>query len=850
MFQRVQTRLGIKFSVVLSVILAFSMISLTVVSTRLFIEFGELSASQNEANILNQAHLFLSRITREQAQRYGAVFERAATLASLIAKQAAFHLEHVDYYGRRPPYPYEELTLVAFTQNGIFCNDASEKVAALYWGGPNLSPQATAEMNSLSYLDYLLEQTMEFSPSTEASWIVLESLIMRYYPNNPRIHHAFSKLPPPNEYDMREDLDYLIAAPKNNPERKTLWTRVYRDPAMLLKTSVATPIYTTAGDFLGVVGIEIKLQSLIGEILGESKAGSLLNAEREETNQQGMSFDQFSFLVESTGTIIAFPLDRPDSFGISRKGEKIVKLGQPTEFDLFEFSDLKMQELVKRMSNRGSGIEQFLLKDASYMVSFHRVPSTGWILANVVPERNILSSVQQTHEAVKVTVATMIRRFALIALAFLFAAILVTIAFFVRKLSSPLQQLMGTINLVSKGQLGERVHLAQKDEIGELGLAFNEMAASLQEKQVALQKAEEKYRLLVENINVGIYRSSPQGSPFLHANPAMAKIFGYDSVEEFRKLSPEDLYQNPADRTSFFEELQARGFVENRELPLKKKDGTLIWAVSTCRAYRNEDGDIVWVDGMIEDVSERKQAEEARRELSRQRFETCNVMAHELRNALIKIGFVFPAINSVMSFLREQWELEIQRAFPDLEDRDTILMRLGELILMGQPHLGGQKELVRLSEELLAEQVLVANLFLLPQHGKNWLDQRIYPKWQRLLTESRIWDKSYDEVHQLLQRLQKAILIVEDEHLAQKMDHLPEDLRVKWPKLAYTEFSARNLFLLQDVLRLLEHPALNIRHKEQLRKLLTSLKALADITSEIEDRMNLMLLSLKSGDQY
>jgi hypothetical protein len=216
---------------------------------------------------------------------------------------------------------------------------------------------------------------------------------------------------------------------------------------------------------------------------------------------------------------------------------------------------------------------------------------------------------------------------------------------------------------------------------------------------------------------------------------------------------------------------------------------------------------------------------------------------------LIKIGFVFPAINSVMSFLREQWEFELRKVLPDQEDKNALLMRLGELLLLGQPYLGGQQPLTRVSEELLAEQMVVLNAFLLPKNGKAWLDNKIRPKWHRLLAECQAWDEYKEEVVQLLTRLEEAIWIAGDEELAKRMGHIPEDLRGRWPKLAYTEFSTANLSLLEDVLRLLEHPELNIKHKQQLRKLLTFLKALADITSLIEDRMNRMLLSLKSGEE-
>jgi len=250
----------------------------------------------------------------------------------------------------------------------------------------------------------------------------------------------------------------------------------------------------------------------------------------------------------------------------------------------------------------------------------------------------------------------------------------------------------------------------------------------------------------------------------------------------------------------------------------------------------------------VRDLTERKLAEEVLREVARQRLQSSNIIAHELRNTLTKFGLFFSVVNLVMSFLREQWEFELRKAFPRLEDKNTIIMRLNELIFLGQPHIRDQEELMQLSKELLAEQKGLANLFLLPQQGIHRLYKKISPKWRRLLAESRAWEKHKEEVQELLKRLEKAIWVVVDEDLAKEIHHLPEDLLVEWRKLAYTQFSANNLSLLGDVFHLLEHPALNIRHRQQLEKLLTSLKVLADIISIVEERTNRIVLSLKSSD--
>jgi len=238
---------------------------------------------------------------------------------------------------------------------------------------------------------------------------------------------------------------------------------------------------------------------------------------------------------------------------------------------------------------------------------------------------------------------------------------------------------------------------------------------------------------------------------------------------------------------------------------------------------------------------------ETRAKLAKERLQVSNTIAHELRNTLAKLGFVFSTINTMMSFLRDQWELEIQKAYPSLENKRTILARLNELLLLGKSRLDGNKELVRVSSQLLAEQEELSSLFLLPKHEEMWLHEKIRPKWDLLVSTSCVWDSCKDEVVQLLERLEKAFWLVLDKGLALKMEHLPAELKTSWPELAYTQFSANNRSSLEQALNLLEHPELNIEHKLKVKKALSSMKVVVDTIARVEDQTNNMLLSLKNG---
>jgi len=126
----------------------------------------------------------------------------------------------------------------------------------------------------------------------------------------------------------------------------------------------------------------------------------------------------------------------------------------------------------------------------------------------------------------------------------------------------------------------------------------------------AVRESEEKYRTLVNNLSIGVYRNTVEQGTFLQVNPAMAKIFGFESPKEMMGVSTIDLYQNPEDRKAFLEEVMREGFVRNKELALKKKDGTSIWCAASSTAQYDGKGEMKWIDGVMEDITARKKAAE------------------------------------------------------------------------------------------------------------------------------------------------------------------------------------------------------------------------------------------------
>jgi diguanylate cyclase (GGDEF)-like protein/PAS domain S-box-containing protein len=131
------------------------------------------------------------------------------------------------------------------------------------------------------------------------------------------------------------------------------------------------------------------------------------------------------------------------------------------------------------------------------------------------------------------------------------------------------------------------------------------------EDEMALRDAEARYRSIFENAIEGIFQTTPEGR-YLAANPALARLYGYDSPEALIAALQDiehQLYVEPGRREEFMGLMQSQGKVTGFESQVYLRDGSVIWISENARAVRGADGAIRYYEGTVEDISERKQQE-------------------------------------------------------------------------------------------------------------------------------------------------------------------------------------------------------------------------------------------------
>jgi PAS domain S-box-containing protein/putative nucleotidyltransferase with HDIG domain len=134
----------------------------------------------------------------------------------------------------------------------------------------------------------------------------------------------------------------------------------------------------------------------------------------------------------------------------------------------------------------------------------------------------------------------------------------------------------------------------------------------------ALRESEERFRSLYENATIGIYRTTPDGQILL-ANPALVQMLGYSSFEELTQRNLEEHgYEAGYERNIFKQQIENGGIVRGLESAWRRKDGETIFVRESARAVQDGDGKTIYYEGTVEDITERKRAEEAILERERQ----------------------------------------------------------------------------------------------------------------------------------------------------------------------------------------------------------------------------------------
>ncbi|EGJ29579.1 MULTISPECIES: PAS domain S-box protein [Moorena] len=221
--------------------------------------------------------------------------------------------------------------------------------------------------------------------------------------------------------------------------------------------------------------------------------------------------------------------------------------------------------------------------------------------------------------------------------------------------------------LASTGDLSEAVPLLQVFMILMATIALFLAAITSERNSAAelLLLSVAKYRSIFENAVEGICQTTPDGS-YISANPALARIYGYQSPEELVASVTDiahQLYVDPQRRADLLLQLQEDGVVSGFEAQIYQKDGSIIWISKNVRAIRDSSNFLLYYEATVEEITERKHAQDAllyQNERLEYQFQERTATLRQLNRQLIAEVLEHKRIEDALRESEERFALAIQ----------------------------------------------------------------------------------------------------------------------------------------------------------------------------------------------
>ncbi len=273
-------------------------------------------------------------------------------------------------------------------------------------------------------------------------------------------------------------------------------------------------------------------------------------------------------------------------------------------------------------------------------------------------------------------------------------------------LGVPLKTAHGVVGVVVVQNYTDAKAYSEKD-LDLMTFVSGHIAMAIERKRAeeAVQHAEEKYRGIFEDAIVGIFQTTPEGR-YLSVNPALAHLYGYESPQELMASVTDigrQIYVDPGRREEFKRLMEEQGYVWNFEYQVHDKDGRKIWLLENSRAIRDARGTVLYYVGTVENITDRKRAEEALRK-SEERFRSMfeataiGVAVADMNGHLVESN---RRLQEMLGFSGEELHRRVFTKFTHPEDASADMELYKELITGKRDHYQMEKRYIRKDDRVV-----------------------------------------------------------------------------------------------------------------------------------------------------
>lgn len=386
--------------------------------------------TQSSARANDQALAEVLRETGEIAEYLRQVFEAPAS--SMPGWSASEHMTTLD--------------------GGQFANGEQDPTSVFVPNTVDVDEQTIFDIERSAGLDAVLPGIFKNTPNVEAIYFATPREMVRYYPNV----NLGAVLPP--DFQASQRPWYTGSTRENNPSAIPWWTAPYVDATGRgLVTTAAIPVYNSSNTLLGVVGLDLTLNSL-----------------RQTIEETRLLTTGYSFLIDRQGRAIAMPEQAFQDILNRTAGEGEINV------DLLE-AEGPFSPVLADMVAGESGFTSIDVGSKALYIAYAPLPSTGWSLGSVVESSEVLGAVATLEQDITTTTERIVvNRILPIGIGVLVLAAILGLVL-ANRLIRPLQALATETEKIGRGDYDINVPTERRDEIGSLSRAFSSMVAQIRE---------------------------------------------------------------------------------------------------------------------------------------------------------------------------------------------------------------------------------------------------------------------------------------------------------------------------------------------------------------------------------
>lgn len=394
-------------------------------------------------------------------------------------------------------------------------------------------------------------------------------------------------------YNPKEENWYPAALKAKKP----VWSAVYNwsDTPEILSIDAGYPVYDVQHRLIAILDVSLLL-SEISKFLQQvtlSPRGKIFIIERNGNLIASSTQEQpFTLIKGKAERLSVFqsqdPLIRATSKAIQQK--------------IGDFNRINTKKLFDFKSNdRRQFVEVSPWQDKFGL---------DWLVVVTIPEADFMAQIDAN------TRTTTILCFAALVGSTIFGLLMS------RWVTQLIRQLSRASQAIADGHLDQQLPTGSIRELNDLAQSFNGMADKLrqsfnqleervQDRTASLQETEARYRRIFEQASEGIFQTSSDGR-YLRANPALAKIYGYESpqalIDHCQNIT-ESLYLDANRRQQFIETIEREGVVSEFISQVRTVNGELIWIVENAHPVCDDKGQLLYYEGTVQDITHRKETE-------------------------------------------------------------------------------------------------------------------------------------------------------------------------------------------------------------------------------------------------